>query len=83
MIDFGVINADDTTCIVDPNKVSRFRKKSREAKLSSMAFDGIKGIYFDGRSDDTLVMIDGARKTVKEEHISIIQMPNSYFVMAI
>ena len=40
----------------------------------------ITAVYFDGRKDKTLVMSTGHRKSVIEEHISLLSEPDSEYI---
>lgn len=80
LIDFGIISKDDTRLAVDKSKVRRYRKKVRDTQVDNVSFEGLEGLYFDGRADSTLVYENGAVRTVKEEHISFVQEPHSYFI---
>lgn len=80
LIDYGIISKEDTHLAVDKNKVRRYRTKVRDTKVSNVSFEGLEGLYFDGRSDSTLIYENGTMRTVKEEHISFVQEPYSYFI---
>lgn len=80
LIDYGIVTANDMTNVVDRNKIRRSIKKLREIQSQNIKFDGLDAIYFDGKIDDTLKYEDGKILKVKEEHISIVQQPNSYFI---
>lgn len=80
LIDFGMITSNDTHLIIDRNKIRRSREKVRTNQMQNLSFDGIQALYFDGRKDFTKVFLNDAIKTVKEEHISFIQEPYSYFI---
>lgn len=83
--DTGKIDADDDSAVIDKNKIRRARKRIRSehqetAKVSST----LQGLFFDGRKDQTLSQEDvGGRlhkRTVTEEHIVLIQEPDSHYV---
>jgi len=81
--DVGIINEHDSSMVVDKNKVRRERAKARR-QLSSK-FDGtLHGLYFDDRNDRTLTQVKTGRKyyrqAISEEHIVIVQEPNSMYV---
>lgn len=80
LIDFGLISANDNQLIIDRNKIRRSREKIRTRQMQNLSFDGIQALYFDGRKDLTKVYQNNAIKTVKEEHISFIQEPNSFYI---
>src|SRR6218665_4007295 len=81
--DVGIINEHDSSIVVDKNNVRRERVKARR-QLSSK-FDGtLRGLYFDDRNDRTLTQVKTGRKyyrqAISEEHIVIVQEPNSMYV---
>lgn len=71
--------------VIDRSKVRRSRQKHRRFlnELQSTEYPAVIGIYFDGRKDQTLKEIDfggkRVKKTVQEEHISIINEPGSKY----
>lgn len=80
--DVGMINEHDSSMVVDKNKVRRERVKAR--RQLSRKYDGtLRGLYFDGRKDRTLTQVKTGRKyyrkTISEEHIVIVQEPNSLY----
>ena len=80
--DVGIIHEHDSSMVVDKNKVRRERVEARR-KLSSKCAGTLRGLYFDGRKDRTLTQVKNGkkyyRKTVSEEHIVIVQEPNSVY----
>ncbi|KAJ8931727.1 hypothetical protein NQ314_015325 [Rhamnusium bicolor] len=68
--------------VIDKNKVRRGVKKNRSQlqDANRNLNKSIKGIYFDGRKDQTIVF-ENARRIIKtEEHIALIEEPgSSYF----
>lgn len=81
LIDFKLILPDNNLFVIDKNKVRRSREKIREEQTNNLSFEGIQALYFDGRNDDTLKKTENkALKTTKEEHISFVQQPCSYFI---
>lgn len=46
----------------------------------NISYEGIQALYFDGRGDSTIEYENGRIKTTKEEHISFVEEPNSYFI---
>jgi len=81
--DVGIINEQDSSMVVDKNKVRRERVKARR-QLSSKRDSAFRGLYFDGRKDRTLTQVKTGKKyyrrTVSEEHIVIVEEPNSEYV---
>ena len=82
--DMGLVKNDDMSKIIDKNKIRREREKMR-TELQQEPNNNVPGLYFDGRKDKTIVQLketDGKfhRRTVVEEHVSIISEPgSSYF----
>lgn len=84
--DVGIIHKEDTTKVIDRMKVRRQREKNRK-KLQKRDMENtelLQGLYFDGRKDVTIKIEKKAeksyRKTVKEEHYSLIQEPGSIYI---
>lgn len=80
LVAFGLITTEDKHLVIDKSKVRRWRKHVRDAQVGSLSFDGIEGIYFDGRIDETLALINGVKRVIKEDHISFIHQPNSQYI---
>lgn len=82
--DFGIVTASDLSNVIDPSKIRRERKRKRSELKPSHDSTIVRGIYFDGRKDKTLKNIkDGSkfyRQTTMEEHISLIQEPDSLYL---
>ena len=82
--DVDMVNKDDISKVVDRSKVRRERSKLR-SKLTRCTHE-IKplGLSFDGRKDTTQVMIKKGRKlaksTVIEEHITLVEEPQSKYI---
>lgn len=84
MLDLNVIGAENSSSVIDRSKIRRERKKVRK-ELNSIGCEKIlTALYFDGRKDKTLVMTThentSRRKTITEEHISMISEPNSEYI---
>jgi len=88
--DLGLVSPIDRSKVIDRSMVRRERRKNcKELQLNGDQFDhsGIEGIhvFFAGRKDQTLTQVLGVdnkyhRKTLTEEHISIVAEPgSSYF----
>ena len=88
MKDLGVVTESDPTLVIDKSKIYRERSRSRSNLQSTESDMSLRGLYFDGRKDDTLVedhsvadaMSRTPYKVVKEEHISLIKMPESEYI---
>ena len=86
LIDFGVITPDDTSCVVDRQKIRRAKLKFRQqvGALHTNNAETIQGFYFDGKEIDTLtnISVDCHRKNVivKQEHTVIISEPGGEYL---
>lgn len=78
LVDFGLITADDKNNVIDRSKIRRAREKARKIQVSALSFEGICGLYFDGKKNKETLVSSG--KAVKEEHISFIEEPKSNFI---
>lgn len=78
--DFGVISRSETKNIIDKNKFQRERERVRNSILSENSIGVLKSIYFDGRKDRTLALVDGRRRVIVEEHIVMLSEPGSKYV---
>jgi hypothetical protein len=81
--DVGLVSANDSSLVVDKNKIRRERFRLRR-QLGTESAQPLTGLYFDGRKDKTKVNIRKGSKyygrTVVEEHISLIQEPSTHFI---
>ena len=83
--DIGVVTTDDSSAVVDKSKVQRERSKTRQQSVASATRPSeLIALYYDGRKDETLVkeIVDGKahRKTIREEHISMVEEPGSTYI---
>ena len=84
--DLGMITETDTSNVVDRSKVRRERKKVRAEyqQGNKVQLEPLKGLYFDGRKDQTLMQefVEGKmyQKTVLEEHVTLIKEPGSTYL---
>jgi hypothetical protein len=84
--DYGIVNSDDCSQVIDRSKIRRQRKNYRDTVCAEAASfsTSVTGIYFDGRKDKTLTteVVDGTshRRITVEEHISLVQEPGSIFI---
>lgn len=80
--DLNVVTAENQEAVIDKSKVARERLKSRK-EVSSTRTSDLLAIYFDGRKDETItkeiVAGKSVRKSLKEEHISIVEEPGSKY----
>ena len=78
-----IIDAHDSSDVIDPNKIRRERQKKRKT-LQAGAFKTLEGLYFDGRKDRTRSQIvkgniyHPALET--KEHIVLIKEPGSEYL---
>src|SRR6218665_1186670 len=86
--DIGLVSPIGWSKVINRSKIRQERRKNgKELQLNGDQFghSGIEGIFFDGRKDHTLTQVLGVgnkyhRKTLTEEHISIVAEPgSSYF----
>lgn len=85
LLDLDIINKNDSSRIIDRNKVRRERQKARKVLQEKKKLSSIRSLFFDGRKDKTLVfskMDTGRwrRRTVDESHICMIAEPGSEFI---
>lgn len=80
--DVGLISQNNMSNVVDRSKIRRIRLKKRSAFANELIiFDSNQfGIYFDGRKDKTLALVDNRRKVIIEEHVSLIKEPNGEYI---
>lgn len=80
--DVGLITEEDSSSIVDRNKLRRERKRKRIEVIKTK--DNLQGLFFDGRKDKTLVIeqVESKtyRKTVTEEHVVLVHEPGSEYI---
>lgn len=70
---------------VDKNKIRRdIEKLNENIKSESNEIDPLRGLYYDGRHDQTKVMVqEGSKhypKVVTEDHYSLVQEPGSKYL---
>lgn len=75
-----MITQFDTTAVADKNKIHRARDKLRLQSHSNQIVNPVTSVYFDGRKDKTMKIIDGKRRIVTEEHIVILIEPGSQYM---
>ena len=90
LIYVGLITEEDTSLVIDHNKVKRAQKKlGKDLENNfdkSLRENGISFLLFDGRQDDTKIMweTEGSDKQfpgmVKEEHYSVCQEPGGKYL---
>ena len=83
--DVGSIEKEDFNSVIDQNKIRRARKRVSSEHLQNDEITLLlQGIYFDGRKDKTMAQeeIDNVKhkRTVLEEHVVLIQKPESHYV---
>lgn len=80
LVDFGLVSPDNRLHVIDKNKIRRERESYRDALVKNLSFDGIQGLYFDGRGDTAIAYENRAITKEKQEHISFVQQPHSYYI---
>lgn len=86
MLDLNVISSENSSKVIDRSKLRRERQKVRVGLQCEAAGlrKPISSLYFDGRKDKTLFIAKTDnilhRKTVTEEHISLISEPDSEYI---
>lgn len=82
LLDMKLVSERDNNNIIDKNKIRRAIAKNRKQLQNedSDRKNDIRGLYFDGRKDRTLVYLNNRQATITEEHIALIEEPgNKYF----
>ena len=82
--DAGLLQ-ENSSKVIDKNKVRRERKKTRESlQKSQTECNSVCGIFFDGRKDLTLTQFARGgktiNKTIAEEHVSVVGEPGSKYL---
>lgn len=80
LADFGLLSNEDRQNIIDRSKIRRAREKTRISKSNQLQCRTIKSLYFDGRKDSTLAIIDNRRRKIMEEHIVLIEEPGENYI---
>lgn len=85
LFDLGMVSESDTSLVIDKNKIRREKQKARQAiKEKDLENTETKGIYFDGRKDNTFFQDKLGnkmyRRVKKEEHISIVREPGGQYI---
>lgn len=75
-----VVTELDKELVIDRNKVRRAREENRRLQVDKNETTSLVSVYFDGRIDRTRVYEDGRIKVRREEHISMVEEPNSYYI---
>ncbi|ESO05149.1 hypothetical protein HELRODRAFT_184690 [Helobdella robusta] len=55
LVDVGLVSNEDSTLVIDKNKVHRAVSKARKNIFQNISEVSLNSIYFDGRKDKTLV----------------------------
>lgn len=76
LMDYEVVDAENTQKVVDPNKVRRNREIQRNSKNKNPIF----ALYFDGRNDQTMTYEQEKITMKKQNHISLVQQPGSFYI---
>lgn len=80
--DLNVVTPENQVAVIDKSKVFHERVKYRQS-ISSTRTSEIIALYFDGRKDETIIKENvrgkSVRKTIQEEHISLVEEPGSTY----
>ena len=67
--------------VIDKNKVTREKQKSRKQYMDLNESANIISLYFDGRKNCTLLMEESGTKRIRreviEEHVTVLAEPGS------
>lgn len=86
LLDYGIITSKDYSEVTDRSKLRRERQKVCDALRAESVNSLVTlcGLYFDGRKDKTLRQEEAGgklhRRSVVEEHVSLIQEPGSIYL---
>jgi len=84
LVDYGIINPEDSNNIIDPNKVWRARQQLRKDLRANANEEDVTALFFDGRKDKTLVKeyIEGKWYGDKqtEDHYVLIGEPGTSYL---
>ena len=85
LMDYKVITKNNTSQVVDKNKVVREKARvANEIRRSSQDFSNLTGLYFDGRIDDTVEKSKVGNKIytkiIREDHYSLLKEPGSEYI---
>ncbi|KAF2902185.1 hypothetical protein ILUMI_04002 [Ignelater luminosus] len=82
--DVGLIFNKDFSLVVDRKRIRREKYKARKTLQFIQGLSPLRGLYLDGRKDNTMVLEqNGAtfyRREVVLEHINLIQEPEGQFL---
>jgi hypothetical protein len=82
--DFGIVTPEDNVSVIDRNKLRRERKRKRTEINKIPNKLQMQGLYFDGRKDKTIYTEEIGqkyhRRTIVQEHISLVQEPESTYI---
>jgi len=78
--DYGLITSTEKKHVIDRSKIWREREKYRKQIKESVAEEFPVALFFDGRKDDSMALTNGRRIIKSEEHITILEEPESKYV---
>ena len=84
--DVGIVSPINLRKVIDQSKIRRKRRKTRNKLHQNNTCIGMERLLFDGCKDKTLTHVFGQdkkyqRKTLSEEHISIVAEPNAFILV--
>ncbi|CAG5051418.1 unnamed protein product [Parnassius apollo] len=83
--DIGLVTESNKSSVIDRSKIRRARAQTRSSGAAVKVLDdddSLVSISFDGRKDKTMLYEykDNRRKTVVEEHITLVKEPNLRYI---
>lgn len=81
LVDLSVVTTSNTQNVIDRSKVRRDRVVNRQQTKDMLQSNkSLFSLYFDGRKDKTMTVIENRRKLISEEHIVLIAEPKSRYI---
>lgn len=84
--DAGIVTTESPQCVIDRSKIRREKTKHicEVQKDQDISGQAVRGIFFDGRKDKTLVQEKKGnkfhRRVTEEEHYTIVEEPGSAYL---
>ncbi|CAH1106918.1 unnamed protein product [Psylliodes chrysocephalus] len=78
--DYGLVSDRSSENVIDRHKIRKARQKNRN-NLQTVSNSILKrGLYFDGRKYKTLTYSENRKRMVTEEHVVLIEEPDSKYI---
>ena len=77
---YGILDESNRNDLLKPAQVKRVARKKRLENLTSLSGHIVRGIGFDGRKDQTLTKSDSAITLQKEEHYTVLSLPDNTYI---